>query len=119
MVGVGWVESELDITKMREIHKDWWMLFAGNDLTPVFDIVDYVKERLPAEGPATIKQVEEAVKTAVAQKRIENAEALYLTPIGWDIARFNSEETHPLLPNSRKLHATITAHTTPLNLLIP
>jgi len=118
MVGVGWVESELDITKMREIHKDWWMLFAGNDLTPVFDIVDYVKERLPAEGPATIKQVEEAVKTAVAQKRIENAEALYLTPIGWDIARFNSEEAHPLLANFMELQAKINDYSTGLELLI-
>jgi hypothetical protein len=41
MIGVGWVESELEITKMRELHKDWWVLFAGDDITPVFDIVDY------------------------------------------------------------------------------
>jgi 20S proteasome alpha/beta subunit len=117
MVGVGWVESELEITKMRELHKDWWMLFAGNDITPVFDIVDYTKSRLPAEGPATIKQVEDAAKTAVAQKRMENAEALHLTPIGWDITRFNSEG-QSLLTNFMELQAKINDYNTGLQLLI-
>jgi 20S proteasome alpha/beta subunit len=90
MIGVGWVESELEITKMRELHKDWWMLFAGDDITPVFDIVDYVKERLSAKAGelTSIRDMQESVKAAFAQKRIENAEALYLTPIGWDITRF-------------------------------
>ncbi len=117
MVGVGWVESELDITKMREIHKDWWMLFAGNDITPVFDIVDYTRANLPAEGSATIKQVEDAVKTAVAQKRMENAEALHLTPIGWDITRFNSEGAS-LLTNFMELQAKINDYSTGLQLLV-
>ena len=31
MIGTGYIESELDITKIRSIHKDWWMLFAGDD----------------------------------------------------------------------------------------
>ena len=44
MIGMGYVESELEVTKMREIHKNWWMLFAGDDISPVFDIVDYAKE---------------------------------------------------------------------------
>jgi len=46
MVGVGWVESELDITKMRETHSHWWMMFAGDDITPIFDIVDYTKVQI-------------------------------------------------------------------------
>lgn len=117
MVGVGWVESELEITKMREIHQNWWMLFAGDDITPVFDIVDYAKARLPAEGPAAIKQVEDAVKTAVAQKRMENAEALHLTPIGWDITRFNSEGPS-LLTNFMELQAKINDYNTGLQFLV-
>lgn len=117
MVGVGWVESELEITKMREVHHDWWMLFAGDDITPVFDIVDDVKSKLPTEGPVTIKQVEDAIKTAVAQKRLENAEALYLTPLGWDIVRFNNEG-NALLPNFMELQAKIDAYSTGLQLLV-
>jgi 20S proteasome alpha/beta subunit len=117
MVGVGWVESELEITKMREIHQDWWMLFAGQDITSVFDIVDYTKSKLPTEGAVTVKDVEDAVKTAVAQKRMENAEALHLTPLGWDITRFNNEG-NTLLPNFMELQAKIDAYSTGLELLV-
>jgi 20S proteasome alpha/beta subunit len=116
MVGVGWVESELEISKMREIHQDWWVLFAGEDITPVFDIVDYTKAKLPAEGPVTVKQAEDAVKAAVAEKRMENAEALHLTPIGWDIGRFNREGN--ALPNFMELQAKINDYSTGLQLLV-
>jgi len=104
MIGVGWVESELEITKMRELHKDWWVLFAGEDITPVFDIVDYAKERLKAKvsESVSIGEVQEAIKTAFAQKRIENATTLHLLPIGWDITRLNNEG-HQLLPNFMEL----------------
>jgi hypothetical protein len=43
---------------MPEIHQDWWMLFAGDDITSVFDIVDYTRSNLPAEEPVTIEQVD-------------------------------------------------------------
>jgi 20S proteasome alpha/beta subunit len=117
MVGVGWVESELEITKMREIHSHWWMMFAGDDITPVFDIVDYTKARLPSEGRPTVKEVEDAVKAAVAQKRMENAESLYLTTIGWDITRFNTEGPS-LLSNYMELQAKIGDYNTGLQLLV-
>src|SRR2546425_11768440 len=40
MIGMGFVEGEPDISKLRKLHKDWWVLFAGDDITPVFDIID-------------------------------------------------------------------------------
>ena len=117
MIGMGYVESELDITKMRQIHKDWWMLFAGDDVAPVFDIVDYTKARLNQKEPASIGDVQDAVKAAFAQKRIEEAEALYLSPTGWDISRFNSEG-HALLPNFAELRAKIDDYALRIELLV-
>ena len=106
MIGMGYVESELEITKMRQLHSEWWMLFAGDDIGPVFDIVDYAKARLNKDEAASIGQVQDAVRTAFAQKCIECAESLYLTPIGWDISRFNSEGSQ-LLPNFSEIQGKI------------
>ena len=117
LIGMVYVESELEITKMRQIHKEWWMLFAGNDIGPVFDIVDYVKARLNQKEPASIGDVQDAVRTAFAQKRMENAEALYLNPLGWDISRFNSEG-HALLPSFAELQAKISDYALEIELLV-
>ena len=45
-LGVGFIESELDISKMLELHNGWRILLSGDDITPVFDIIDYAKEYL-------------------------------------------------------------------------
>jgi len=117
LIGMVYVESELEITKMRQIHKEWWMLFAGNDIAPVFDIVDYVKARLNQKEPASIGDVQDAVKTAFAQKRMENAESLYLSPLGWEISRFNSDG-HALLPNFAELQARMSDYALGIELLV-
>jgi 20S proteasome alpha/beta subunit len=117
LIGMVYVESELEITKMRQIHKEWWMLFAGNDIAPVFDIVDYAKARLNQKEPASIGDVQDAVRTAFAQKRMENAEALYLSPLGWDTLRFNGEG-HALLPNFAELQAKIGDYALGIELLV-
>jgi hypothetical protein len=87
LIGIGYVESELEITKMRHIHHNWWVLFAGDDITPVFDIVDYARAGIGPTKTASIADVQEAIGIAFARKRMEEAEALYLAPIGWDIVR--------------------------------
>jgi 20S proteasome alpha/beta subunit len=117
MIGMGYIESELEITKMRQIHRDWWMLFAGDDITPVFDIVDYAKAKLNQQEPASIGEVQEAVKLAFAQKRMENATALYLTPIGWDIERFTKEGSS-LLPDFEQIKAKIDDYSLAIELLV-
>ena len=117
MIGVGYVESELDITKMRPIHTDWWMLFAGDDISPVFDIVDYAKARIDQTEAASVGEVQAAVKAAFAQKRLENVETLYLSPIGWDIARFN-DEGKERLPNFDEIQTKMDAYTLGIELLV-
>lgn len=117
MIGMGYVESELEITKMRQIHPDWWMLFAGDDITPVFDIVDYAKEGLNQSEPMTIADAQEAVRVAFAKKRMQNAEALYLIPIGWDIVRFNNEGSERL-PDFEQIKTKIEEYTLNIELLV-
>jgi 20S proteasome alpha/beta subunit len=117
MIGMGYVESELEITKMRQIHPDWWVLFAGDDISPVFDIVDYAKIGLDQKKPMSVSDAQEAIRVAFARKRMEEAEALYLTPIGWDISRFNAEGNDKL-PHFSELQAKINDYSLSIELLI-
>lgn len=117
MIGMGYVESELEITKMRPLHRDWWMLFAGDDLTPVFDIVDYTRASLNQSAGAALSEVKNAVKRAFAKKRIEDAETLYLTPIDWTMDEFK-REGYEKLPNFSEIQAKIEGFTLPIQLLV-
>ncbi len=40
MIGIGWIETEPDITKILDLRKNWMVMFAGDDITPVANIVD-------------------------------------------------------------------------------
>lgn len=117
MISAGFIESELEITKMRQIHADWWMLFAGDDITPVFDIIDYAKADLEDGQPASVVRVQNVVQVAFAKKRMEMAEALYLTPIKWDIERFNNEG-NTLLPDFSEIKTKIADFSLGIELLI-
>src|SRR5215472_2218978 len=35
MLGIGYIETEPEITKILDLHKNWKVLFAGDDITPV------------------------------------------------------------------------------------
>lgn len=126
MIGIGYIESELNITKLRDLCKGWWILFAGDDITPVFDIIDKAKAlvltkrasaRLASDAPTPVGIVSEAVKEAYEWKRMQHAEALYLTPIGWDIAAF-SGGGHANLPDFGEIKAKIADYFLPIDLLI-
>jgi hypothetical protein len=99
MIGIGFIESEPDIHKLLQLHKDWWVLFAGDDISPVFDIIDYSKEailkkqeknKLSPDSPIPLVTAMEVIRESYERKRSEEAESLYLKPIGWDIASFNA-----------------------------
>jgi hypothetical protein len=99
MIGPGFIESEPNLNKVIKLHGQWWVLFAGDDISPVFDIVDYAKEaikkkhitaNLPPDNPALLQTVMDAVRESYEKKRMEQAESLYLKPIGWDIDSFNA-----------------------------
>jgi 20S proteasome alpha/beta subunit len=126
MIGIGFIESEPDIHKLLELHKEWWILFAGDDISPVFDIVDYAKEHIrkqkgkrnvALDSPISLEVAMEAIREAYERKRMEQAAALYLTPIGWDISAFNLVG-HSNLPDFGEIKAKIGDYTLNIELLV-
>jgi 20S proteasome alpha/beta subunit len=128
MIGPGFIESEPNINKVIKLHDEWWLLFAGDDISPVFDIVDYAKEeikkkqtkeKLAPDGRASLKTVMDAVGESYERKRIEQAESLYLKPIGWDIASFNGSAGGPnCLPDFGEIKAKIADYALNIELLV-
>jgi 20S proteasome alpha/beta subunit len=112
MIGMGYVEGEPDISKMRKLHKDWWVLFAGDAIGPVFDIIDYAKaslrqdHKLEEDSTAPLHAVMMAIEKGFERKRIEDAERLYLKPTKWTMDRFN-KDGHAILPNADQIQADI------------
>jgi hypothetical protein len=110
---------------MRPLCKDWWVLFAGDDISPIFDIVDYAKRYIedPERGnvkagqPASLYVAQKSIKTAFEEKRMEMAESLFLRPTDWDIKRFNTEGSVKL-PNFKEMQAEIRGYELEIELLV-
>ncbi len=126
MVGVGFIESEPDINKLRQLHKDWWILFAGDDISPVFDIIDYTKdtirekqknEKVQPDSPVPLQAMMQIVQKSYQRKRAEEAEALHLNPIGWDITSFNAQGQN-CLRDFEEIKRKIADHPLPIELLV-
>ena len=121
---IGWqgvIESEPDIHKIYQLARDWWVMFSGNDIAPVFDVIDRAKEKLSGKHGVTLQKAIEAVETSFFKKRLELAEALYLKPRGLTLAQFNSSDGTPGWI-SESLRATIgdsmQAYSMPVSLLV-
>jgi hypothetical protein len=69
MVGLGYVESEPDISKIQVLHKDWRVMFAGNDIAPAFDIIHAAREKLAPTPAPTLATVMTEVAAAYRAKR--------------------------------------------------
>ncbi len=128
MIGPGFIESEPNINKVVKLHSQWWLLFAGDDISPVFDIIDSSKEviknknvaaKLQPDDPAHLQAVMDAVRESYEKKRMEQAESLYLKPIGWDIASFNASAGGPnCLPDFGEIKAKIADYVLNIELLV-
>jgi len=128
MIGPGFIESEPNINKVIKVHDQWWLLFAGDDISPVFDIVDYAKQdikkkqtaiKLAPDSPASLQMVMDAVRESYERKRMQQAESLYLKPIGWDIASFNASAGGPTcLPDFGEIKAKVADYILNIELLV-
>lgn len=97
MVGMGYIQQEPDISKILQLHKDWRLLFAGDDITPVIDIFDGARTILGEPEHISLDAMVSAVYTSYQQQREKMADALYLTPRGWTRQKF-IQEGKELLP---------------------
>jgi hypothetical protein len=119
------IQSVLDINKLRNLSKHWWVLFSGDDISPVFDILDWTREALEKKcNQAAIDEsaipsilVMDSLKRAYERKRLSQAEALYLTPIHWSVAQFN-DKGDKKLPDFMEIKGKIASYGLGLDFLV-
>lgn len=126
MIGIGFIESEPDINKLLQLNKSWWVLFAGGDISPIFDIVDRAKRHIrdvltkankSPEEPADLQLVIDAIRESYEKKRMEEAETIHLKQIGWDIASFSAGGQQNL-PDFGEIKARIADYAFNIELLV-
>jgi hypothetical protein len=120
MVGVGIIEAEPDISKILQLHMDWWVMLAGNGISPAFDIVDDAKSKLRRKKTVSVDEAARAVFESYRKKRAEEAEAKHLAPIGWTLQQFNSRASAGIIPDAQRasLAHVIQSHYLEVSLLV-
>jgi len=103
MIGFGMIESEPSISKILQIHTHWYVMLAGNDISPAFDIVDAAKRKLEKETNVSVDAVAAAVFGSYTEQRAKQAEAQFLTPLGWTLKYFNSNESGGVIPDATRV----------------
>lgn len=116
MVSIGFVEGELDNIKMMAIHPFWYMMIAGDDIGPLFEIVDLARAELAQSIDVSLEQVIEIVQRNYGLVRIRRAEALILKPVGWTIQGFNREGT--ALPNFLEMQSRVQSYELSVQILV-
>jgi len=120
MIGSESIESEADIHKIVGIHRNWWALMAADDISPAFPIIDHAKAKLHSKRSVSVDDVIDAVAGSYQQKRLEQAEAVYLIPRGWTLKQFQSAHTVGPIPDALRteLDFRISAHRLYVSLLV-
>ena len=98
MLGVGFIEAELAIEKIIQIHRNWWVMIAGNDISPVFDILDWSRKTLGEEDECDVERVMQVISDNYQKKRLDLIEALYLKTRGWTMEQFVAKGHNNLPP---------------------
>ncbi len=120
MIGFGMIESEPSISKIFKIHSDWWVMVAGNDIAPAFDIVDAAKRRVLRKKNISVDEATAAVYESYQGERARQAEAQFLTPLGWTLKTFNSRHSSGVLPDATRVSVAnlIQSHFLEVGLLV-
>ncbi len=120
MVGMAGMESEPDISKIFRLHKNWFVMLAGNGISPAFDVIDDARKQFSRKNALRIEEATRIVSDAYQKKREDEAEKLYLSPIGWTLKKFNAPSSSNALPESVRLNLIyqLQAYTLPIVLLV-
>lgn len=119
MISMVGMESEPDISKVFKVHRDWRVMLAGDGVSPAFDIIDAAKSTFSNGRAVSVEKAVSIVSSAFYQKQQQEAEARFLTPIGWTLRRFNSPASK-ILPESVRLNLLykIQSYRLPISLLV-
>ncbi len=86
-VGAGFSEAEFNTSKISQIHDNWWVMMAANDISPVFTMVDKLRIALAGREP-TANEIAAQVEEAYREERQSRAETAILSPIGMTLDGF-------------------------------
>ena len=117
MVGKVYIAAEMEITKLQVIHPWWFMMLAGDDISPLFDLADRARDELPPTQEASLETVMEVMQRNYELVRMKRAEAQHLKPIGWTIERFNREGS-ALMPNYLEIQSKIAEYELHVEVLV-
>jgi hypothetical protein len=96
MIGVGYIQTEPEIKKLVDLHKDWKVMFAGDDITPVSNIVDGAKATIAGDKPLRVRDVMDAIQASYEKERESEADDLYLAPRKWTRDQFRTQGNQAL-----------------------
>jgi len=80
MIGYEFVESEPDIKKIIPLNDRWWIMFAGNDISPVFPIADSARKKIISQ--MDVDDIIGSVFDAYKTERDSRAANLFISPYG-------------------------------------
>jgi hypothetical protein len=91
MLGFGHVEAAIG-DKILPLHTNWHVLYAGNDISPTFPIVDRASAILQANQKPTLLEVASTLTAAWKAERDSRTEAkVFAGRVGWTLERFFNE----------------------------
>ncbi|HUA07980.1 MAG TPA: hypothetical protein VMA98_01825 [Candidatus Acidoferrales bacterium] len=105
-IGFDMISTDPETQKVRQVHPRWWLMYSGNDISPVFPIADRIESKLlelsggqaavDGGGPEIpqVLDVENAVSSAIQIQLRQEIEAAYLASRGWTMDSF-----HQAIPN--------------------
>lgn len=104
LVSFGYVQGE-SATKITAIHPLWYMMMAGDDIAPLFELADLCRAELTVNQRISLESVMDVTQRNYELIRMRRAEALFLRPIGWTIKRFTEEGG--VLPDFREIQSKL------------
>ncbi len=79
-IGIGMIQAELAEEKILPLGEKWRVLISGNDIAPVFPIMDRARAKLGASASTSLAAAVDAMHGAYIETRLASAEVKYLAP---------------------------------------
>jgi 20S proteasome alpha/beta subunit len=116
-IGKGYIEEDLQISKLQVIHPHWIMMMSGDDISPLFDLADRARDELPSAKEASLEVVTEVLQRNYEMIRMKRAEAEHLKPLGWTTERFTKEGSASL-PNYEVIQSRLREYELSVEILV-
>jgi 20S proteasome alpha/beta subunit len=100
LISTGDMSADLSARKIRYLGHHWVAMFAGDDISSLAPILDYVKQYLVDKKDDSLPTITTAFTSAYKEQLRLKAEAEVLTPIGYTLDEFKKEGLRQLGPEN-------------------